>query len=102
MVRSEDKPQNWEERRKQVRDAETGKMMEEKNRKKESIMWVGKSIREARKALQGGSQSAERKAKHRLYHLHPGSKVLQWRYEDTRKLPNCLFSDYHSKNWWER
>ena len=47
----------------------------QREERKESIKWVGKSIREARKAMKQAAK-ARREAKHKPYHLWPGSKAL--------------------------
>ena len=44
---------------------------------KDAIKWVGKSMRELRKAMQEAAK-ARGDAKHRPYHLHPGSKATLW------------------------
>ena len=54
---------------------------------KESIKWVGRLIRGARKAKQEVAKAGW-EAQHRPYCIHPGSKTLHeiWKYQKTTEL----------------
>ena len=56
-------------------------------RKKESVKWVGISIRKARRAMKQVAE-VRKETKHRPYHLWPGSKVLHeiQRYQKSTEL----------------
>ena len=56
-------------------------------RNKESIKWVGKSIRETRKVMQQAAK-ARKEARHRPYHLWPDQKLFM-KFKDTKNLVSC-------------
>ena len=55
--------------------------------KKEKVRWAGKSIKQARQAIQQAAK-ARKDAKSRPYHHQPGSNALHeiWRYQKCTEL----------------